>query len=295
MANFTPEFNREIRRVVKSFNQKIRRAEARGVKGLPEIRSVRELKAQFATENDLKREVASLKTLLNNKEALQRRTLKEGTVSNWQYEYLARNLQATKRFVDRELEKAEERLKEYPKYLYSIRADIETLEHKKDILNRDLSKLTADELRTGFYEVAKYCTSETLKLYADKHFSDDLEIQKHMKLSELKTLKEAKLSEFSYNDKIYQIDENSKVNLNGKVSAILLAQNTEAPITQVSWIAKDNSITQFTTLEFLAFSNAVAGYIEQILFLNDTIRTQINQAESIEALKAIELKLENEA
>lgn len=154
---------------------------------------------------------------------------------------------------------------------------------------------TQDELRAGFYEVAKYCTSETLKLYADKHFSDDLEIQRYIKLNELKKIKDEKLSEFSYNDKVYQIDENSKVNLNGKVSAILLAQSTEQPITQVNWIAKDNSITQFSTLEFLAFSNAVAQYIEQILFLNDTIRTQITEAESIEALEAIELKLENEA
>lgn len=154
---------------------------------------------------------------------------------------------------------------------------------------------TQDELRAGFYEVAKYCTSETLKTYADKHFSQDLEIQRFIKLSELKKIKDEKLSEFSYNDKVYQIDENSKVNLNGKVSAILLAQSTEKPITQVNWIAKDNSITQFTTLEFLAFSNAVAGYIEQVLFLNDTIRTQITEAKSIEALKAIELKLENEA
>lgn len=154
---------------------------------------------------------------------------------------------------------------------------------------------TQEELRAGFYEVAKYCTSETLKTYADKHFSDDLEIQRFIKLSELKKIKDEKLSEFSYNDKIYQIDENSKVNLNGKVSAILLAQSTKKPITQVNWIAKDNTITQFTTLEFLAFSNAVAGYIEMILFLNDKVRTQINEAESIEALKAIELKLENEA
>ena len=154
---------------------------------------------------------------------------------------------------------------------------------------------TVDELKAGFYEVAKYCTSETLKTYADKHFSEDLEIQRYMKLNELKNIKEAKLSEFSYNDKVYQIDENSKVNLNGKVSAILLAQNTEQPITQINWIAKDNSITQFSTLEFLAFSNAVAEYIEQVLFLNDKVRTQINQAESIETLKAIDLKLENEA
>ena len=146
---------------------------------------------------------------------------------------------------------------------------------------------TADELRAGFYEVAKYCTSETLKTYADKHFSEDLEIQRYIKLNELKQLKEAKLSEFSYNDKVYQIDENSKVNLNGKVSAILLAQNTEAPITQINWIAKDNSITQFTTLEFLAFSNAIAQYIESILFKNDELRTRVNTAKSIDELKGI--------
>ena len=150
-----------------------------------------------------------------------------------------------------------------------------------------IDDFTADELKAGFYEVAKYCTSETLKTYADKHFSDDLEIQRFMKLNELKTIKEAKLSEFSYNDKVYQIDENSKVNLNGKVSAILLAQSTESPITQISWIAKDNTITQFTTLEFLAFSNAVAQYIEQVLFLNDKVRTQINQAKSIDELKGV--------
>ena len=157
-----------------------------------------------------------------------------------------------------------------------------------------IDDFTDDELRAGFYEVAKYCTSETLKLYANKFFNNDLEIQKYIKLDELKALKGGKLSEFSYNGKVYQINENSKVNLNGKVSAILLAQNTENPITQVSWIAKDNTIVQFTTLEFLAFSNAVAEHIERVLFLNDKIRTEINQAESIEALKEIEL-LENEA
>ena len=151
-----------------------------------------------------------------------------------------------------------------------------------------IDDFTKDEVKHGFYEVAKYCTSETLKLYADKHFSDDLEIQRYIKLSELKNIKDAKLSEFSYKDKVYQIDENSKVNLNGKVSAILLAQNTEKPITQVSWIAKDNTITQFSTLEFLAFSNAVAQYIESVLFKNDGLRTAVNNANSIDEIKAIE-------
>ena len=146
---------------------------------------------------------------------------------------------------------------------------------------------TDDELRAGFFEVAKIANKETLKLYADKHFSDDLEIQRYIKLNELKSIKDSKLSEFSYKDKIYQIDEGSKVNINGKISAILLSQNTEAPIQNVAWIAKDNSITEFSTAEFLAFSQAVANHIETILFKNDKLRTAINQAKSIDKLKSI--------
>ena len=150
-----------------------------------------------------------------------------------------------------------------------------------------IDDFTKDELRAGFFEVAKIADKETLELYADKHFSQDLEIQRFIKLNELKNIKDAKLSEFSYKDKVYQIDEGSKVNINGKITAILLAQSTEKPITQVSWIAKDNTITQFTTLEFLAFSNAVAQYIESVLFKNDELRTRVNNASSIDELKGI--------
>ena len=168
----------------------------------------------------------------------------------------------------------------------------------KEILERYLNRyssreliddFTDDELRAGFYEVAKIADKETLELYTNKFFSDDLEIQRFIKLEKLKSIKDSKLSEFSYKDKIYQIDDNSKVNINGKISAILLSQNTEAPIQSVAWIAKDNSITQFSTAEFLAFSQAIASYIEMILFKNDTLRNAINKAKSLEALNKIVL------
>ena len=152
-----------------------------------------------------------------------------------------------------------------------------------------IDDFTKDELRDGFFEVAKIADKETLELYTNKFFSDDLEIQRFIKLETLKSIKDSKLSEFSYQDKIYQIDESSKTNINGKISAILLSQNTEAPIKSVNWIAKDNSITQFSTAEFLAFSQAVASYIETILFENDELRTRVNKAKSLEALNKINL------
>ena len=152
-----------------------------------------------------------------------------------------------------------------------------------------IDDFTDDELRAGFYEVAKIADKETLELYTNKFFSDDLEIQRYIKLETLKSIKDSKLSEFSYQDRIYQIDEGSKTNINGKISAILLSQNTEAPIQSVNWIAKDNTITQFSTAEFLAFSQAIASYIETILFKNDKLRTAINNAKNLEALNKINL------
>ena len=151
-----------------------------------------------------------------------------------------------------------------------------------------IDDFTDDELRAGFFEVAKIADKETLELYANKFFNDDLEIQRFIKLEKLKNIKDSKLSEFSYKDKIYQIDENSKININGKISAILLSQNTEAPIKNVAWIAKDNTITEFSTAEFLAFSQAVANYIESVLFKHDQLRTRVNSASSIDEIKGIE-------
>ena len=115
-----------------------------------------------------------------------------------------------------------------------------------------------------------------------------LEAYKKEKLTQLQSIKNQKLKEFSYQDKVYQIDDNSKTNMNGKISAILLSQNTEAPIQSVSWIAKDNTITEFSTAEFLVFSQAVASYIESVLFKNDGLRTRVNNASSIDEIKGIE-------
>ena len=160
---------------------------------------------------------------------------------------------------------------------------------ENDIFMIDISDITQDEKNAGLNALLNAFNQEQLITYESNIKSDDLESRKYIKLARLKSIKDSKLREFSYNDKIYQIDESSKTNINGKISAILLAQNTEAPIKSVNWIAKDNSITQFSTAEFLAFSQAIASYIETILFQNDQLRNAINKAKSLEALNKINL------
>ena len=160
---------------------------------------------------------------------------------------------------------------------------------ENDIFMIDISDITQDEKNAGLNALLNAFNQEQLTAYESNSKSDDLESKKYIKLARLKSIKDSKLSEFSYKDKIYQIDESSKTNINGKISAILLSQNTERPIQNVNWIAKDNTITQFSTAEFLVFSQAIASYIEMILFKNDELRTAINKAKSLEALNKINL------
>ena len=159
---------------------------------------------------------------------------------------------------------------------------------ENDIFMIDISDITQDEKNAGLNALLNAFNQEQLTAYESNSKSDDLESKKYIKLARLKSIKDSKLSEFSYKDKIYQIDESSKTNINGKISAILLSQNTEKPIQSVAWIAKDNTITQFSTAEFLAFSQAIANYIESVLFKHDELRTRVNSASSIDEIKGIE-------
>lgn len=172
---FDADFNAEIVRTVKSFNQKIKRAEARGEKGLPDLRSVRELKAQFTTKQDMKKELAHLSRMLNNKEALKRIRTKEGTISNWEYDYIVDNLRATKKWVNRELEKARYRVKDYPEHLYAIREDVVKLEAERDYLDRDIRTLSARELRTVGAIEARMKRANLKTITGRKHFMNTLD------------------------------------------------------------------------------------------------------------------------
>jgi len=175
MAKFDAEFNADIRRTIRSFNQKIKRAEKRGEKGLPELRSIREFKAQFTTKNDAKKELSYLRSMLNNKKALERRRTAEGTISNWEFDYIVKNLQATKKWVNRELEKARVRVKDYPDHLYAIREDVLKLEAEKAYLERDIAKLTSRELQTVQAIEKRMKRSDLRTIAGRKHFMESLD------------------------------------------------------------------------------------------------------------------------
>lgn len=148
MARYSSDFNAYARRVVKSFNQRIMRAERRGMKNLPSLRSVRELKAMFETEDDLKKELSELRKFNENRDALRIKELgNEARITNWEFDYIKDNLQDLKSYYDRELEKARQRYENQP-FNMGIREDVLNLEERRMYLDRNLLELNKSELAT---------------------------------------------------------------------------------------------------------------------------------------------------
>ena len=115
-----------------------------------------------------------------------------------------------------------------------------------------------------------------------------LESAKAIKLNELTEIKAEKLASFEFKGNIFQLDGDSKVNVNGKISQILLSAQAGIPIEDINWINKDNRVVRFSKDEFIAFGNAAANHSEQVIFKHDELRTRVNSASSIDEIKAIE-------
>ena len=148
MARYSSDFNAYARRVVKSFNQRVMRAERRGMKNLPSLRSIRELKAMFETEDDLKKELSELRKFNENRDALRIKELgNEAKITTWEFDYIKDNLQDLKSYYDRELEKARQRYENQP-FNMGIREDVLNLEERRTYLDRNLLELNKSELMT---------------------------------------------------------------------------------------------------------------------------------------------------
>lgn len=190
MIRLNDEETQELRRLAKNVNQKIRRASRRGEKNLPNLVSVRDLRAQFVNKRDLKKEMEQLKGMLNNKQALRKHQTKDGTISNWRFDYIKSNLRSTKNYIDKEIKRQEFILKDYPDHLYAIREKIEKLEDEKRVINQQLDQLTAQQLRTVGTVVDRYKRRNLKTIAGRNYFMRNLDSLLHARGLDLEERKE---------------------------------------------------------------------------------------------------------
>lgn len=144
---FTPEFNKEIRRVVHNFNQKRNRAIKRGYTHLPEPLTVSELKSRYESKSLLQRDLKLISKFNTDKdEALKTVETSGGAKAiKWEYDYLKKNLQYAKRFYDREIRDAS--VLDTP--LAVAKAEyLNNLKAKREYLEMELAELNQSQFNT---------------------------------------------------------------------------------------------------------------------------------------------------
>lgn len=146
---FDPDFNSEIRRIVKNFNQKRNRAYRRGFSYLPNKAYVSDIKASFNTKSEIKKYLKELEKFNNMGDAALDiiSTDNGGKISRYNLMFIKDNLKDTKAFFDRQIAEAEELFYE-DQYSIARRDYLFNLQAKRKYLDFEIMQLDQSGLRT---------------------------------------------------------------------------------------------------------------------------------------------------
>lgn len=148
-SKFDPDFNAEIRRVVKNFNQKRNRAYRRGFSYLPNKAYVSNIKASFNTKGEIKKYLKELEKFNNMGDAALDiiSTDNGGKISRYNLMFIKDNLKDTKAFFDRQIAEAEELFYE-DQYSIARRDYLFNLQAKRKYLDLEIMQLNQSGLKT---------------------------------------------------------------------------------------------------------------------------------------------------
>lgn len=146
---FDPDFNSEIRRIVKNFNQKRNRAYRRGFSYLPNKAYVSDIKASFNTKGEIKKYLKELEKFNNMGDAALDiiSTDNGGKISRYNLMFIKDNLKDTKAFFDRQIAEAEELFYE-DQYSIARRDYLFNLQAKRKYLDLEIMQLDQSGLKT---------------------------------------------------------------------------------------------------------------------------------------------------
>lgn len=148
-TRFDPDFNAEIRRVVKNFNQKRNRAYRRGFSYLPNKAYVSNIKTNFDTKSEIKKYLKELKKFnaMGDRAFDVITTSQGGRISRYNLMFIKDNLNDTKAFYDRQIAEAEELFYE-DQYSIARRDYLFNLQAKRKYLDLEIMQLNQSGLKT---------------------------------------------------------------------------------------------------------------------------------------------------
>ena len=110
---FNPEFNREVRRVVKNFNAKQRRLAKKGYDILPPLVTAKELKSRYATKKEIRADLARLEKF--NRNPVEEVELSGGAKAiKWELDYIKRQKEYAMDYWQKRIKDLSKREKRFP-------------------------------------------------------------------------------------------------------------------------------------------------------------------------------------
>lgn len=148
---YSPEMSREIRRIVKNFNEKrLRDIKKRGIAKAPDKRFVSQIKEQYSDKPiaALKRELKLLESYNKGRQRSLEFYSPDSRLSKWEYNYIREKLPSTKAYYTREIEEMENIIgKDQQQFVFTTNDRLNTLKAQRNKLNQDLATLSDDDIR----------------------------------------------------------------------------------------------------------------------------------------------------
>ena len=131
-------------------------------------------------------------------------------------------------------------------------------------------------------EIKEYVEKENLYKITYELIDKPLENIKEVKNLQIDEKKQEVISQgFRYQDRVYQCETYDQTLILGKVTQAQLNPS------EISWIAKDNTITTFNPQEFVAFATELALFIEQVTFKARSLKDKVVNAKTKEEVEAV--------
>lgn len=163
-VRFDDALNAEINKTFRNFNRKVRynKFKTRGKGMLPQIQSAKLFKEKYGDKSraEVLRQLKIYQDF-GKRNALDRSG--DNRLSNWERRFFQLNLDKTKEFYDNEISELEAILGDQPEYHMRLHPRLQTLKDQRAELDKDLNKLTEDQIK-GFRGYINYAErSEIVK------------------------------------------------------------------------------------------------------------------------------------
>ena len=154
--NFTKDYNKEIRRVVKNFNARRKTLSKKGIKLTSAPIKVSDLKARYETRRDLNRELALLNKVSSSSDSLIKKVENSGgaTAVQWELDYLKLNEKAAIEYFKREYDLVSKKVGRFP----GERTRLDSIAANIEVLNLDLDYMNQEEFKSYKAAIRSYMT-----------------------------------------------------------------------------------------------------------------------------------------